>query len=56
MTIWQENNIQNPIKDRWLELSQGRQKGKAKKRLKDAQLTGIKNITCQHNFPSYSKG
>jgi hypothetical protein len=33
---------QNPIKERWLEPSQWRQKGKAKERPKDAQLTGIK--------------
>jgi hypothetical protein len=32
----------NPIKDRWLELSPGRQKGKAKQRPKDTQRTGTK--------------
>jgi hypothetical protein len=33
---------QNPIKDQWLEQSQGRQKRKAKERPKDTQPTWTK--------------
>jgi hypothetical protein len=32
-----KQEAKGPIKDRWLKLSQGRQKGKAKERPKDAQ-------------------
>ncbi len=38
-----QTNHKNPIKDRWQEPSQGRQKEKAKERPKDAQPVETKN-------------
>jgi hypothetical protein len=37
---WKYEHHKNPIKERWPEPSQGRQKGRARERPKDEQLAG----------------